>query len=69
MAVTSPSPPALRTISIVLADDHRMVRSALRALLEAYEDLDVIADVGDAAAALSSSIEHRPAVLPGTSGR
>jgi len=40
-----------------------MVRSALRALLEAYEDLEVIADVGDAAAALNSSIEHRPAVL------
>ena len=50
-------------ISIVLADDHRMVRSALRALLEAYEDLEVVADVGDAAAALNSSIEHRPAVL------
>jgi len=50
-------------ISIVLADDHRMVRSALRALLEAYEDLEVVADVGDAAAALNSSIEHHPAVL------
>src|SRR6476659_5866200 len=60
MLLSAPSPTAARTISIVLADDHRMVRSALRALLEAYEDLDVIAD---AAAALSSSIEHRPAVL------
>jgi len=63
MPVTAPSPTALSTISIVLADDHRMVRSALRALLEAYEDLEVVADVGDAAAALNSSIEHRPAVL------
>ena len=63
MPVTAPSPPALSTISIVLADDHGMVRSALRALLEAYEDLDVVADVGDAAAALDSSIEHQPAVL------
>jgi len=63
MAVTSPSPPALRTISIVLADDHRVVRSALRALLESYEDVEVVADVGDAAAALNSAIEHRPAVL------
>ena len=63
MPVTTPTPTALSTISIVLADDHRMVRSALRALLEAYEDLEVVADVGDATAALNSSIEHRPAVL------
>ena len=62
MPVTTP-PPALSTISVVLADDHRMVRSALRALLEAYDDLEVLADVGDAAGALDSSIEHRPAVL------
>ena len=58
-----PSPTAVSTIPIVLADDHRMVRSALRALLDAHEDLEVVADVGDAAAALNSSIEHQPAVL------
>jgi len=63
MPFPAPSPTAPSTISIVLADDHRMVRSGLRALLVAHEDLEVVADVGDAAAALSSSIEHRPAVL------
>jgi two-component system response regulator NreC len=54
---------ALETITIVLADDHRMVRTALRLLLETQEDFDVVADVGDAASALQSVLDHRPSIL------
>jgi two-component system response regulator NreC len=63
MLSPAPSPTVLSTISIVLADDHRMVRSALRALLGAHEDLEVVSDAGDAAQALAAVVEHRPAVL------
>ena len=63
MLFPAPSPTALGAISIVLADDHRMVRSALRALLGAHDDLEVVGDAGDAAQALAAVIEHRPAVI------
>jgi two-component system, NarL family, response regulator NreC len=51
------------TISIVLADDHAVVRSALRLLLEAEDDFEVIAEAGDVDRALSSVRGHRPDVL------
>jgi two-component system response regulator NreC len=54
---------ALDTITIVLADDHRMVRAALRLLLETQEDFAVVADVGDAVSALQSVLDHRPSIL------
>ena len=63
MLFPAPSPTVLSTISIVLADDHLMVRSALRALLDAHDDLEVVGDAGDAEQALAAVIEHRPAVL------
>jgi len=63
MLSPAPSPPAPRTISMVLADDHGMVRSALRALLGTHEELEVVGDAGDAAQALAAVVEHRPAVL------
>jgi two-component system response regulator NreC len=52
-----------RRITIVLADDHRMVRDALEALLASDGDLRVVDAVGDAASALLSVAAHRPAVL------
>ena len=61
--LSAPSPTAPSTISIVLADDHRMVRSALRALLGAHKDLEVVSEAGDAAQALAAVVEQRPAVL------
>lgn len=63
MLFPAPSPTVLSTISIVLADDHLMVRSALRALLDAHDELEVVGDAGDAQQALAAVIEHRPAVL------
>jgi DNA-binding NarL/FixJ family response regulator len=50
-------------VRIVLADDHAMVRSGLRALLEAQPDLRVVAEAGDVDAALRETLAHRPAVV------
>ena len=35
------------TITIVLADDHPVVRSGLRMLLDAEDDIEVVAEAGD----------------------
>src|SRR4051812_709252 len=66
--ISSPSPSpapdtAVDAITIVVADDHRMVRSALRLLLETQADFEVVADVADAASALQSVVDHHPSIL------
>lgn len=55
-----PTPVAIR---IVLADDHAVVRSGLRLLLEAEADFEVVAEAGDAAHALRTVLGHKPDVL------
>ncbi len=39
------------TITVVLADDHAVVRGALKALLEGQTDLEVVGEAGDIASA------------------
>jgi two-component system, NarL family, response regulator NreC len=59
-------------ISVVLADDHAVVRSALRLMLEREPDIEVVAEAGDADSA--ARYVSRPKVLildinmPGGSG-
>jgi two-component system response regulator NreC len=50
-------------IRIVLADDHEMVRRGLQLLLEAEEDFEVVASVGDVDAAIRTTRGHKPDVL------
>jgi two-component system response regulator NreC len=50
-------------IQIVLADDHAVVRSALRLLLDAEQDLEVVAEAGDVGAAMVELERHKPNVL------
>jgi len=49
--------------TIVLADDHAVVRSALHLLLEAEPDFEVVAEAGDADTARRYVLGHKPAVL------
>jgi len=52
-----------RTIRIVVADDHAVVRSGLRLLLEAEEDMTVVAIAGDVDDARRLTRAHRADVL------
>jgi DNA-binding NarL/FixJ family response regulator len=49
-------------ITIVLADDQRLVRDGLRAILDAELDIDVVAEAGDGREAVEAVRRHRPAV-------
>jgi two-component system, NarL family, response regulator NreC len=50
-------------IKIVLADDHPVVRSGLRMLLEAETDLEVVAEAGDVESASRYVLGHKPTVI------
>ncbi len=50
-------------VTIVLADDHPVVRSGLRMLLEAEDDMEVVAEADDATAARRYVLGHKPSVL------
>jgi len=50
-------------ISVVLADDHNLIRAGLRTMLEAEDGLRVIGEAGDAAAAAKLVADRRPDVL------
>jgi two-component system response regulator NreC len=52
-----------RSIRIVLADDHTVVRSGLRLLLDSEADFEVVAEAGDVESARRYVRGHRPAVL------
>jgi two-component system response regulator NreC len=58
-----PAPPEAATITIVVADDHAVVRGGLRRLLEAEPDLHVVAEAGDVDETKASVAEHRPSIL------
>lgn len=49
--------------TIVLADDHAVVRSALRLLLDGEPDFEVVAEAGDVEATVQEVGRHRPEVL------
>jgi two-component system response regulator NreC len=61
-------------IGIVVVDDHAVVRSGLRLLLDAEEDLEVVAEAGNAREAVFEVRAHKPdvilldLVMPGESG-
>jgi two-component system, NarL family, response regulator NreC len=54
---------ASEPVSIVIADDHAILRHGLRALLETEPDLRVVAEAGDVGGALQLTRAYRPAVV------
>ena len=61
-------------ISVLIVDDHPVVRRGLRALLEVQDGIEVTGEAGDGAAALALATERAPDVilldlkLPGMAG-
>jgi DNA-binding NarL/FixJ family response regulator len=61
-------------ISVLIVDDHPVVRQGLRALLEVQDDMTVAGEAGDGAAAISLAESLRPDIvlldlkLPGMDG-
>jgi len=55
--------PSQASITIVIADDHRMVRAGLRMLLDAEEDLSVVSEAGDLELTERRVAAYRPNVL------
>jgi len=57
------STPGTGTIRIVLADDHAVVRRGLELLLDAEDDFEVVASIGDVEAAIRTTRGYKPDVL------
>ncbi|GIH93351.1 response regulator [Planobispora siamensis] len=61
-------------IRVLLADDQALIRAGFRALLEAEDDIEVVAEAADGARAVELAVRHRPDVvlldiqMPGTDG-
>lgn len=51
------------SIRVLIADDHHLVRSGLRGMLEAHDDLAVVGEAADGQAALVSAAELRPDIV------
>lgn len=63
-----------KTVRILIADDHAVVRAGLRALLERREDFTIVAEASTGEEAVTKAQEHKPEVavldirMPGLSG-
>jgi DNA-binding NarL/FixJ family response regulator len=50
-------------IRLILVDDHEVVRSGLRMLLANEEDIEILAETGSAAEAISAVEQYDPMVV------
>ena len=62
------------TIRVLVVDDHAVVRSGLRRVLDAEKDIKTVAEAANAERAVFEALEHKPdvvlldVVMPGKSG-
>jgi two-component system response regulator NreC len=54
---------SMKKTKLLLVDDHTVIRSGLRMLLDNEEEVEIIAESGTAEEALEKSIEHKPDVV------
>jgi len=50
-------------VRVVLVEDNEIFREALELMLGMREEIEVVAAVGDGAAAVAAALEHRPDVV------
>ena len=53
----------MRKIRVLIADDHAVLRDGLHALLNMYEDMEVVGEAGDGLEALERTIQLKPDVV------
>ena len=53
----------LKAIRVVLADDHKLMRKGLRALLQSLHNIEVVGEAGDGHEALTAVKDFRPDIL------
>jgi DNA-binding NarL/FixJ family response regulator len=53
----------MKTITVLLAEDHLIVREGLRALLKLEPDIEVVADAENGRQAVALAAKHRPDVI------
>ena len=63
LGIPSPVLSGMQTITVVLADDHTLLRAGVRALLQRVEGVDVVGEADNGRDALAVVVEHRPDVL------
>ncbi len=47
-------------ITVALVDDHAAIRSGLAMILRQHDDIDVVAEAGDGASAITVTRTHQP---------
>ena len=53
----------LNKCRVLLVDDHRLIRDALRSVLAAYDDLQIIGEAGDGKQAIEMTASCQPDVI------
>jgi DNA-binding NarL/FixJ family response regulator len=53
----------MKNIKVLLVDDHALVREGVRALLELYDDMEVVGEAGDGEEAIQKTAELCPDVV------
>ena len=48
---------------VLIVDDHMLVREGLRRILQAQDDMDVVGEAGDSAAAVAAAARERPDIV------
>ena len=54
---------SVQKIKILIIDDHYMVRRALASLLQGFDDVEVVGEIGDVATMLTLCSAHQPDVV------
>jgi two-component system response regulator DevR len=61
--VSEPEPPPIRPLTLLVVDDHEVVRQGLVALLGRRPEFQVVAEAGTVAEAVSAARKFRPALV------